>query len=627
MKKKLSKVNKGAPSGFVISLAIHAAAFFLAGLFVVFTVTQKEEKKFVPPKPVDRPKMKLKKPKVKVKKSAKPKATTRIVTKVQKASMPDIQLPEMSGMSEGMVGDIGGFEIMPEIEEMTIFGGGQTIGNDFVGTFYDLKRDRNGGAISMDVYQYTDELKKFVSRGWKPSALSRFYRSPKKLYTTAISVPHLPSTVAPFAFDEPDTIANQWAVHYTGTLVYPEDIKFRFWGHGDDILLVAVDGKVVLNACWGNTDGSLGTYGARLIAGKWVSSAAKNRTWYLGNNLAWGGDWVELKAGEPHQMDVLLGEQPGGNFCAMLVVEEFGAEYETNPQNESLLPIFRTSEMTHDVADAILEHLVPGEADVFGGPIFRDYMAKPSTNEVAEVEPAMPEEQPEEEVSPLRLWTLADGKTFEGEFISKIGDQAVFKNAKGRQIKVPYNQMSADDIEYIAISRPPKFEVEIVRSVKPYHVQLSNYELERGNLPPRIQDYTFGAKVRQVGGGDYPYELKLEFYAIGAQYLDPSKHRILDYQSRVFTLDPEDDGAFQFTSGRVARLFDYTQINQRRGMKYAESLVLLTDSRGEIIAYNSTANWLMDNLDELRKRGIGNYINKKCERVYPTGPEKNPSLY
>ena len=111
--KKTNSVVKGAPSGLVISLLVHAAAFLLAGLLVVFTVVNKEEKTFAPPKPVDRPKMKLKKPRVQVKKSAKPKSTTRIVTKVQKASMPDIQLPEMSGMGDGLAGGVGGFDIVP----------------------------------------------------------------------------------------------------------------------------------------------------------------------------------------------------------------------------------------------------------------------------------------------------------------------------------------------------------------------------------------------------------------------------------------------------------------------------------------------------------------------------------
>ena len=89
--------------------------------------------------------MQLKKPKVKIKKSSKPKPTKRIVTKMNKASMPDIQLPEMTGLGDGLASGVGGFDIMPDFGSgVTIFGGGQSIGNDLVGTFYDLKRDRQG---------------------------------------------------------------------------------------------------------------------------------------------------------------------------------------------------------------------------------------------------------------------------------------------------------------------------------------------------------------------------------------------------------------------------------------------------------------------------------------------------
>ena len=67
---KTPKINKGGPSGMVISLLVHAAAFFVAGLFVVFTVLQEPEPEFEAPPPVQRPKMKLKKPKVKIKKTS-----------------------------------------------------------------------------------------------------------------------------------------------------------------------------------------------------------------------------------------------------------------------------------------------------------------------------------------------------------------------------------------------------------------------------------------------------------------------------------------------------------------------------------------------------------------------------
>ncbi|MBW2710060.1 MAG: hypothetical protein JRD04_12525, partial [Deltaproteobacteria bacterium] len=238
--KKNKGVVKGAPSGFVISLLVHAAAFMLAGLLVVFNVVNKEEKKFVPPKPVDRPKMKLKKPKVKVKKNAKPKSSNRIVTHVKRANMPDIKLPEMSGMGAGFGdGMSGGFDLMPDLDEVTLFGGGQSIGNDFVGTFYDLKRGRSGGAMMpMDREDVWDWVAKFIRNDWRSSTFGKFYRSPRKLYATTFMVPPTLSSLAPKAFGEGDTLGYSWLAHYKGQLVYPEDIKIRFWGSGDDLMLV-----------------------------------------------------------------------------------------------------------------------------------------------------------------------------------------------------------------------------------------------------------------------------------------------------------------------------------------------------------------------------------------------------
>ena len=615
-KDKAKGVVKGAPSGLVVSLLVHAAAFMLAGLLVVFTVVQKEEKKFVPPKPVDRPKMKLKKPKVKVKKTAKPKSVTRIVTKVKRATMPDIQLPEMSGMGDSLGGGLGeGFNIMPDFEETTIFGGGQTIGNDFVGTFYDFKRDRSGRPIPMSDVQFVDAMIKFNSKGWKPSSIARYYQSPKKLYATNFMIPLLKSSMAPTAFDEDDTIGYAWMVLYKGDLVYPEDIKFRFWGHGDDVLMVRVDGKIVLNANW--EDNNRGT---RLIGGNWVSSATKNRQWYMGNNLAWGGDWIELKAGVPKKMEVVIGEVPGGQFCAMLVVEVEGAEYEHNRQSQPIFPMFKTEYPTHDVADAILEHLVPGEADVFGGPIFKDF-AVPSgmTNLAASVEPEQPvgveEEEPE---SKMHIWNFVDGKTLEAEYISKIGNNLVVRNAKGKQIKIPYSKVSPEDVEYIRLSNPPDFSVDILRSSKQKIVQTTPYLNEE---PPRMLEWNFGAKVKQENSLDYPFELTVEYFALGQQYLDPNKYKLLDRETRTFTPTAENGRSFRFMSDRIVPVMDYPIDDQRRGIKFAESIVVLRDPRGKIIGYNTTANWLWKNLETLEERQVGQFLDKTCNRVYPSGPK------
>ena len=252
-------VVKGASSGLLVSLLVHVGAFLLAGLLVVFTVVNKKEKKFVPPKPVERPKMKLKKPKVKVKKNAKPKSTTRIVTKIQKADMPDIQLPELGGVGAGL-GDgsgIGGFDLMPDLGSISVFGGGQSIGNDFEGRFYDLKRDRHGGPIAMERDPYMTIVQKLARNDMKESILAPYYQAPNKLYTTHFLIPPIMTPMAPDRYGVPETESYFFLLKYEGKLVYKEDIKFRFWGTGDAYCVVLVDGETVLINGW---DARLNTF-------------------------------------------------------------------------------------------------------------------------------------------------------------------------------------------------------------------------------------------------------------------------------------------------------------------------------------------------------------------------------
>ena len=367
MKKKIrgQKVNKGAPSGFVLSLMIHAAAFMLAGMLVIFNVVKKEEKKFVPPKPVDRPKMKLKKPKVKVKKSSKPKSSTRIVTKVRRASMPDIQLPEMSGMGDGLAGGIGGFDIMPNLEEISVFGGGQSIGNDFEGTFYDLKRDRRGGSIAMGRVENMHFVGELARNQMKESMLSKFYRAPNKLYTTHLLIPPIMSPMAPDVYGSPETESYFFLVKYEGKLVYKEDIKFRFWGTGDAYCVVIVDGKTVLINGW---------EGRLTDLSHWTTPDTGNSDkYFVGNQQLKVGEWIELKAGEPLDMKFMFGEWVGGEMGAILLVEVEGVEYERSRQGGPILPAFKTEEFTRDQLEEIYKLLPVGECMLTNGPVFRDY--------------------------------------------------------------------------------------------------------------------------------------------------------------------------------------------------------------------------------------------------------------
>jgi hypothetical protein len=369
--KKAPKVTKGGPSGLVISLIVHAAAFFVAGLFVVFTVLPKAEPEFEAPPPVERPKMKLKKPKVKIKKSSQPKPSSRIVAKVKTAKMPEIQIPDLVGTGDSLLGNIQGASgdliDLPDIGEVTIFGGKTSIGNDLKVSYYNLNFDRGGGVnpISGDGgSEYEVVITDFISRGFDKSVLRKYYRSPRALYATTVMIPTAVSTIGPNAFGEDMNYGFYWCALFEGKLVHKDGITFRFWGSSDDVLNVQLDGELVLAANF-NAD--------KPYANRWQSPAPYSRQ-LLGNTLRVGSDWITLEPGVARDIKVIVGENAGGEFGAQLLVEVEGKEYELNDQGSPIYEVFAMDEISWELQDQIMLTLTEGEANVTNvTTIFRDY--------------------------------------------------------------------------------------------------------------------------------------------------------------------------------------------------------------------------------------------------------------
>lgn len=364
MIKRTQGLIKGAPTAVVVSAAIHLALLALAGGMVVFTVVKKMEQKFEPPPPVERPKMELKKPKVKVKKRAKPKASQRIVSKSVQG-MSEIQLPETSSLGEGLSGGVGGFEMMPDPADMSLFGGKSSlaIGNDFEGTFYALTIDRAGNRNHQqigDAYYY--ELRRFLNSGWNPRAFSMYYRAPQKLYTTCFYIPMTASEFVPRSFGIPDEVYTlNWMAHYKGKFAAKESGTYRFWGRAENVQVVRLNGKVVLVG---------GHIEASRIMSDWRGTADEHRKYHRGHGLMGVGDWFELEAGVPQDFEIIFGDTGGAWTQCTLTIQKKGEYYPKNQDGAPILPAFRTAEIPQHLIDEITYRKVEGEADLTGGSIF-----------------------------------------------------------------------------------------------------------------------------------------------------------------------------------------------------------------------------------------------------------------
>jgi len=603
--KKQQKITKGTPSAVLLSIVIHVALFLLAGALVVFTVVKEKEVEFEAPKAVERPKMKLKKPKVKVKKTSKPKQTTRIVTKMNRASMPDIQLPEMSGMAADLGGDLGGFEMMPELDEVSVFGGGQTIGNDFVGTLYDFKRKRNGTplTVALGKWKFLQEVGKFIENGCRPSTIARFYRSPKKLYTTTIMIPSTMSYFAPLAFGEMDMIGNEFMVYYEGQIVHPKGGRFRFWGMADTFLVVRVNERVVFDY-------------ARRFTYAWDGKESKKTSSHFGHFPAYVGSWIELEPGVPLKMEVVLGELSGSLFAAMLAIEEEGVDYPKNLEQRPLLPIFKTAELSRDQVDAIFELLPENMLDVTNGPVFNDYntsekkVVSQGEEEVVAVEPSVEDDLEE---TRLRQWTLKSGKGIEAEYVMQMGSETVLKNAVGKVLKIPTKELSVEDLDYLELMNPPSLKVVFLR-----HDDIA--PLKDPPLPwyvtPVLKEITTGVKIEKTNQRPYSRRLKVELFAI-ADEIDGDNYVLQDRQEETFVLSKENDYSHELW-GKKAYMRDYSDAAWvRRGLRHKGHMIVVTDERGEIIARDISNEWMLDIIDFLREFPVGRHFSKAGERVYP----------
>ncbi len=371
MFKPRKTIDKGAPSGWMVSAGFHVAACFAAAALIVFRQYAEREVIITKPEPMPtRPAMILPKPRLRAQRSSEPKSSARIVANVRAQVTPDFKLPNVTGSGGNSLFDGGHgatFTEIPPPDGSYIGPPVPTVGNELEVTFYSMKRKANGtNNPRMDHVIFTRVIKDFVEGGWNPRSLDKYYRSPNKLYATTIAIPPVTSIVGPVSFGEDVEFGDCWAAHYRGSIIHKEGITFRFWGHADDILTVAIDKEVVLaaNLPWTGIE-------AWTIANEWNDRAPGSRGQtdtnglnICGNGVLAGSDWITLEPGMPYDFDAVIGEAPGGQFCAMLLVEVQGEHYEYNDWGGKTFPLFALSPIPRPLQNSILMGMYEGDAMV-----------------------------------------------------------------------------------------------------------------------------------------------------------------------------------------------------------------------------------------------------------------------
>lgn len=221
-----------------------------------------------------------------------------------------------------------------------------------------------------------------------------------------------------------------------------------------------------------------------------------------------------------------------------------------------------------------------------------------------------------------RIWTLVSGKTIEAEYVNSAFNNVFLTDTGGEQITISMDRLSEEDRVFLELAKPPKLKVDFkYKSDQKLGYYKSTPHLRR--IPPNLFEYAFGAKVQKTSSEPYNHPLQLEYFAIGRQLQDRDKYILMERRTSEFSLNKPSGQSYEL-AGRPVRVITYED-RGKVGRDYAGYLVVVTDSRGKVIAHNESSKWLFNNYERLKERKLGDFMDNTCSRVYASGPQ--PRLY
>lgn len=215
---------------------------------------------------------------------------------------------------------------------------GRTGGGGLEGTFYDLKQTRSKRDNDIGKFYKSNKgigprqghinkkWNEFLGSRFTDSTLREFYSSPNKLsFSHLVMSPSTRAEEGPKAFGvQKEVDPSAWVVVYEGTIRPEKPGEYQFVGLFDDILLVYVDNRIVLDGSW-----------QKIKSG--ISKPKMGGTLMRPNGSLIEGEWVRLINGS--KVKIIVAESPGGSMGGGLFIRERGKSYKKE-RGADVLPPF-----------------------------------------------------------------------------------------------------------------------------------------------------------------------------------------------------------------------------------------------------------------------------------------------
>ena len=332
-----------------ISVAVHVLIGIIAMIFVVQSIVAKRKLTFTSAPPSPNKSQRALEHKVTMAKkqntmSAPAQAKRITTTGLSKVSLPD--MPAISSSTDfnaGKMAGMGGTGVGLGFKGgLATTGGKGALGGpiSFFGMrgknenvlhakFYDLKQTKDKKPTQVNGGNFFQMHAEFITKdNWSSSVLSKYYCAPAPLFAPRVYVPPAKSEEAPKAYGvEKEAGPGLWLVHYKGRFRALKKGTFRFLGYADNVLAVRLNKKNALSACSTNIH--------NLSFDPEANSVPLEKIGRLN-----AGRWFEVNKGQTYDIEILIGDDPGGAFYATLLYEEKGVIYPKRPDGSPFYPVF-----------------------------------------------------------------------------------------------------------------------------------------------------------------------------------------------------------------------------------------------------------------------------------------------
>ena len=328
----------------LIAVGVHVLIALIAALVVILPAGKDEPEIVAAVIGPVRKKQEMRKKNVvkQTKKSSASSAAAAPIAQLMRANaVARIAMPKITKTSTGPLGigdaDFGGGGFGSGGDGLgsgsTMFGSSSTGG--LVGTLYDMKQDRKKKPVAYDPGTYYPRIREVVKGKFSEAALAPYYKAKVKLGFTFLVVPSMSANAGPKAFQaEKEIQPRGWFVIYKGKLSVPETGLWRFHGIFDDLLIVFVNGRPVLDSSW-----------VSALGDKKVKEVSKLPR-FIPYRPVYSGKWVNLKQGD--EFTIILGEHPGGKVGGTLMVERKGEKYKKRANGSPILPLFSIGKISDE---------------------------------------------------------------------------------------------------------------------------------------------------------------------------------------------------------------------------------------------------------------------------------------